>query len=89
MCHDERLLMEVTRSDVCVDQLDLRGLCLTESVIRRATEFERAVERNPHHPDFSGPAVMEGGVTTERANMHVCRGSASISPTARTSVPRC
>lgn len=73
VCHDHRLLVEVVRAAACVDQLDLKGLCFAESLIRRAIQLETAVERNPRHPDFSGLAVVEGGVTTGRGNVRVPR----------------
>lgn len=71
VCHDHRLLMEVIRAAACVDQLDLKGLCFAEHIVRRAIQLETAVERTLRHPDFSGLAVVEGGVATGRGNVRV------------------
>lgn len=45
VCRGRRLLMEVLRATAFVDQLDLKGLCFAESLIRRAI-----IVRGPHAP---------------------------------------
>lgn len=73
VCHDHRLLMEVVPLAACVDQLEPKGLCFAENVMRRAIQLETSVECSPRHPDFSGLAMVEGGVVTGGGNVRATR----------------
>lgn len=73
VCHQRRLRMEIIHVAACVDHLDLQGFCFAQNVVRRAIQHETAVELNSRHPDSSGFAVVQGGVTTSRGSVRVPR----------------
>ena len=62
--HEHRSLMETLRLAVEVDQLAACNLRSVENVVRRLTQIEVAVERNPQHPDFTGLSELVGSSTT-------------------------
>ena len=39
---------------ICYDQVDVRNLAGVEQIVRRIIQDERAVRKNPKHPDYSG-----------------------------------
>ena len=63
--HEHRILIEVIRIAIAVDQLDVANLLSFENLGRRLVQIETAVSRNPHAPDFSGLEVfMEAPISS-------------------------
>ena len=58
VAHEVRTLFGVLRYLSEVDQLDTGNLAGAELVSRRLLQIQRAVKRNPRHPDFSGLDIM-------------------------------
>ena len=60
VCREHRLLLELLRLMLEVDQLDVSSLVSAEVLVRRIFQIEIAVERNAKSPDFSGlDAIIE------------------------------
>ena len=60
VCREHRLLLELLRVMLEVDQLDVSSLVSAELVVRRLFQIELAVDRNPKSPDFEGlDAIIE------------------------------
>ena len=52
--HEHKVLVEVVRKALEVDQLDVSNLTAFEDIIRRIIQIEVAVSRNPSQPDYTG-----------------------------------
>ena len=60
VCREHRLLLELLRTFLETDQVDVSSLAGTELLVRRLFQIELAVERNPRAPDFEGlDALLE------------------------------
>jgi hypothetical protein len=60
VCREHRLLLEMLRVMLDIDQLDVSSLASAELLVRRLFQIELAVERNPKTPDFEGlDALLE------------------------------
>ena len=75
VCHDHKILCDVVRLAVEVDQVDGSNLMSMEQVVRRIIQLETAVERNARVPDFSGldlvmaaPTTASGAARTDKFN---------------------
>ena len=71
--HEIRLLLEALRHFVEYDQVDVTNLAGAELMARRIVQMQRAIRRNPKHPDYSGLEDMlasaldeTGGVVTSK-----------------------
>ena len=63
--HEHRILIEVIRIAIAVDQLDVTNLLSFENVGRRLVQIETPVSRNSQAPDFSGLEVfMEAPISS-------------------------
>ena len=58
IAHDHRILCNVLRAALEVDQINVSCLLSFEYVVRRIVQMETAVARNPQSPDFSGLELM-------------------------------
>ena len=58
IAHDHRILTEVLRIAIDVDQLDVSNLLCFEQIVRRLVQEETAVARDPLRPDFSGLDIV-------------------------------
>lgn len=68
IAHDHRILCNVLRAALEVDQLNIASLLSFEYLVRRIVQIETAVARSPQSPDFSGlEMILEDtiGVTGE------------------------
>eukprot|EP00959_Pyramimonas_sp_CCMP1952_P361506 7570948-Pyramimonas_sp.AAC.1 len=52
--HEHRVLLEIIRRAICLDQLNVKNLHCMGAAVRRVMQIEMALARNPRHPDFSG-----------------------------------
>jgi hypothetical protein len=60
VCREHRLLLEIMRTLLETDQVDISSLAGSELLVRRIFQIELAVERNPRTPDFEGlEALLE------------------------------
>ena len=58
--HEHRVLCDILRVGISIDQVDLSNLLCAELAVRRLIQIEMAVARNPSCPDYSGlDLVME------------------------------
>ena len=71
--HELRVLLEALRHFIEYDQVDVSNLAGAELIVRRIIQMQKAIRRNPKHPDFSGLDDMlasaldeTGGVVTSR-----------------------
>ncbi|CAK0874268.1 unnamed protein product [Prorocentrum cordatum] len=69
--HEHRVLLEIIRRAICLDQLNVKNLHCMEAAVRRAMQIEMVVARHPRHPDFSGLEDIISGPTQSS-------GSASV-----------
>ena len=53
-CHDHRIICNIIRAAIEVDQLSVCNLLSVEMLIRRLVQIETAVSRSPQSPDFTG-----------------------------------
>ena len=54
VCHSHATLCESLRLFISYDQADVSNLAGVEQIVRRIIQDERAVRKNPKHPDYSG-----------------------------------
>ena len=54
VCHSHAILCESLRLFISYDQVDVSNLAGVEQIVRRIVQDERAVRKNPKHPDYSG-----------------------------------
>ena len=54
VCHSHAILCESLRLFIGYDQVDVSNLAGVEQIVRRIVQDERAVRKNPKHPDYSG-----------------------------------
>lgn len=54
ICHDHRVLCNVLRAALEIDQLDIANSLAFELICRRLVQLETATARSPLNPDFSG-----------------------------------
>ncbi|CAK0872939.1 unnamed protein product, partial [Prorocentrum cordatum] len=76
--HEYRVLLEIIRRAICLDQLNVKNLHCMEAAARRIMQIEMAVARDPLHPDFSGlediisgPAQSSGSASAPKYLEHV------------------
>ena len=58
--HAHRVACEVMRLAIEVDQLNVSSLACFEQLLRKCTQDEMAVDRNPKHADYSGLSIAFG-----------------------------
>ena len=63
--HELRTLFSILRHMVEVDQLDASNLASAEMVSRRILQMQRAIRRNPRHPDYTGLDTMMANALDE------------------------
>ena len=56
--HEHRVLCDVVRNMLSVDQLDISNSLGAEIIIRRLIQIETATARSPTNPDYSGLDVI-------------------------------
>ena len=54
VCHSHAILCEFLQLFISYDQVDVSNLAGVEQIVRRIIQDERAVPKNPKHPDYSG-----------------------------------
>ena len=54
VCHSHAILCDSLRLFTSYDQVDVSNLAGVEQIVRRTIHDERAVQKNPKHPDHSG-----------------------------------
>ncbi|CAK0812001.1 unnamed protein product, partial [Prorocentrum cordatum] len=71
--HEIRLLLEALRHLIEYDQVDVTNLAGAELIARRIVQMQRAIRRDPKHPNYSGLEDMlasaldeTGGVVTSK-----------------------
>lgn len=57
-CHDHRIICNVLRAALEIDQLNIGNTLSLELLARRLVQIETAVSRCPGSPDFSGPEMI-------------------------------